>query len=78
MPREQHRYDLVTDLLLGHGLTILMASQEQQREEIAAVLAALSPCRNDPGDELIDPFERPAVTHVAGNRNAVRDEEGAT
>src|SRR5215469_7803203 len=78
MPREQHGYDLVADLLLGHGLAILIASQEQQRKEIAAVLAALSARRDDPGDELVDSPERPAVTHVAGNRDAVRDEEGTT
>src|SRR5262249_49446350 len=78
MTSEQHGHDLVSDLLLAHGLAILIASQEQQGEEIAAVLATQPPRRNDPGDELIDPPERAAVTHVAGNGDAVRYKEGPT
>src|SRR6516225_5570702 len=78
MPGEEHGNDLVSDLSLVHGLAILKASQEQQREEIAAVLATQPPLPNDPGNELIDPPERAAVTYVAGNRDTVRDKERPT
>jgi len=75
MPGEKHGYDLVTNLPLGHGLTVLIASEEQHGEQIPAVLPTQPPLRNDPRDELIDSPERSTVAHVAGNRDAIRDKD---
>src|SRR5215471_452155 len=76
MPGEQHGYDLIPDLSLVHGLAVLVASHEQQGKEIAAVLTAQPALGNDLCDQLIDPPQRPAITYVAGNGYAVRDEDG--
>ena len=72
--REQQRHDLVADLALGHSGALLIAREEQHREQVAAVLARAA-LADDPVDDIVETPGRlpswrlPGVGSHVGMRN---------
>ena len=74
MAREQQRHHLVADLPLGHAGALLVARQEQHREQVAPILARRA-LADDAVDDVVEAAGRLREPTVAGCREPRRDEE---
>ncbi len=74
MSGEEERHDLVADLPLGHAGALVVAREEQQREQVTAVLAR-SALADDPVDDVVEAARRAREASVPRSREPCRHEE---
>ena len=73
VPGEQDGHHLVAEMAVGHARAVAfdVGGDEQHRQQVAAVLAAGPPLRDDPVDDAVEKRHRPVEARVAGQGQLV-------